>query len=205
MAQLNRPTITVEIDWAVYNPAQTDNFVLDVDTLDSSSLLAAGQSYSDVSAYVRDVTIRRGRQRPVDRFTAGTATVVLSNTDARFDPRNLTGPYATGSISGIVPMRPIRISATWQGTTYRLFTGFIDSLTFGYAPGLRDAIVTVACSDGMKLLAQAEGATPQVAALTNATAASSTVTVTTNQSNTSTNGYTLVTTDSGRSRLITAK
>lgn len=202
---MTRPTVKVEIDFAAYDPTQTDNFILDVDTLDGSSELAAGEKYADVSAYVRDVTIRRGRQRPVDRFTAGTATVVLTNTDARFDPRNLTGPYAAAGISGVLPMRPIRVSATYNGTTYRLFTGFIDSLSFGYAPGLRDATVTLACSDGMKLLAQAEGAVPQVAAQSAATAASSTVTVTTDQSNTSSNGYTLVTTIAGRSRLIYAK
>lgn len=198
-----RPTTKVEIDFATFDPEQTDNFILNVDTLDGASLLGAGALYSDVSAYVRDVSIRRGRQRPVDRFTAGTATVVLTNTDARFDPRNTSGPYTAAGISGVVPMRPIRISATYNGTTYRLFTGFIDSLTYGYAPGLRDATVTLACSDGMKLLAQAEGATPQVAAQTNATAASSSVTVTTDRSNTSTNGYTLVTTQAGSVALIT--
>jgi hypothetical protein len=127
---------------------------------------------------------------------------VLANGDARFDPRNLAGPYATGAISGIVPMRPIRISATHEGTTYRLFTGFIDSLSYGYAPGLRDATVTLACSDGLKLLSQAAGATPQVAAEVNAAAASTSVVVTTNQANTSTNGYTIVTTTAGRTRLI---
>lgn len=200
---MTRPTVTVEIDWAVYDPNATDNFILDVDALDSTSTLAAGQLFSDVSAYVRDVSVRRGRQRAVDRFTAGTATVVLTNTDARFDPRNTSGPYAAAGVSGVVPMRPIRISATYAGTTYRLFTGYIDSLSYDYAPGLDDATVTLACSDGMKLLSQTDGAVPQVTALTNATAASTTVTVTTDQSNTSTNGYTIVTTPGGRARLIT--
>jgi hypothetical protein len=200
---VTRPTVTVEIDWAVYDPNATDNFILDVDALDSASVLASGELYSDVSAYVRDVSVRRGRQRAVDRFTAGTASVVLTNTDARFDPSNTSGPYTANGISGIVPMRPIRISATYGATTYRLFTGYIDSLSFDYAPGLRDATVTLACSDGMKLLSQADGAVPQVAALVNATAASSTVTVTTDQSNTSSNGYTIVTTPDGRARLIT--
>lgn len=200
---MSLPSLKVEIDFATYDPTQTDNFILDVDTLDGSSLLASGALYADVSAYVRDVSVRRGRQRPVDRFAAGTASVVLTNTDARFDPRNLTGPYAAAGVSGVVPMRPIRISATWNGTTYRLFTGFIDSFTFGYAPGLRDATVTLACSDAMKLLSQADGATPQVAAQTNAAVASTSVVVTTDQSNTSSNGYTLVTTTAGRTRLIT--
>lgn len=197
---MSRPTVKVEIDFAAYDPNQTDNFVLDVDVLDGVSKLAAGETYADVSAYVRDVRIRRGRQRPVDRFTAGTATVVLTNTDARFDPRNTTGPYAAAGVSGVVPMRPIRISATYNGTTYRLFTGFIDAFSYGYAPGLKDATVTLSCSDGMKLLAQAEGV-PQVAASSAAAAASTSVVVTTDQSNTSTNGYTLVTTSAGRTRL----
>lgn len=197
-----RPTVKVEIDFAAYDPNQTDNFILDVDTLDGASLLAAGEQYADVSTYVRDVTIRRGRQRPIDRFTAGTATVVLANVDARFDPKNTTGPYAAAGISGVVPMRPIRISAVYDGATYRLFTGFIDSYAYDFAPGLRDATVTLTCSDGMKMLSQAEGATPQVAALTAATLASTNVVVTTDQTNTSSNGYTLVTTISGRTRLI---
>lgn len=196
------PTVIVEIAMAVYDPATTDYFVLDFDTLDGSAVLGSGTEFTDVSAYVRSFQVRRGRQRSTEQFATGSASVVFDNRDARFDPLNTTGPYASGGVTGVVPMRPIRISAAYGGTTYRLFTGFIDSWTFDYSAGLSDATATVACSDGLKLLSSTDGRLAQVAAQQNAAAQATTVTVTNNQANTSTSGTTLVKYASGVLRLV---
>lgn len=196
------PTIVVEIAMATYDPATTNYFVLDLDVLDGDAVLGSGYTYTDVSSYVREVQTRRGRQRSTEQFAAGTATVVLDNRDARFDPLNLSGPYAAAGVTGVVPMRPIRISAIYGATTYRMFSGFIDSWSFGYAPGGSDATATIACSDGIKLLSATDGRLAQVAASANAAAASTSVTVTTDQTNTSSSGTVLVSTPGGRARLI---
>lgn len=186
------PTLVVEIAMAVYDPETTNFFVLNFDTLGGSAVLGSGIEFVDVSPYVRSVSTRRGRQRSTEQFATGTATVVLDNRDARFDPLNLTGPYSAGGVSGVVPMRPVRISAIYNGVTYRLFTGFIDTWTFNYEPGLTDGTATIACSDGLKLLASSDGRLAQVAAQQNAAAQATSVTVTDNQQNTSATGTVLV-------------
>lgn len=196
------PTVVVEIAMAVYDPSMTEYFVLDFDALDGTAELGSGATFTDVSAYVRSFEVRRGRQRSTEQFAAGTASVVLDNRDARFDPLNTSGPYTVGGITGVVPMRPIRISAVYNGVTYRLFTGFVDTWTFDYSAGLSDATATIACSDGLKLLSATDGRLAQVAASQNAASLATTVTVTDNQANTSSTGTTLVTSRGARVRLI---
>lgn len=46
----------------------------------------APPTYTDVTAYVRSLSIRRGRQDLLSRFEAGTSTVTLDNRDRRFEP-----------------------------------------------------------------------------------------------------------------------
>lgn len=56
-------------------------------------------TWTDISAWVRRVNIKRGSSRmdgPVLRYDAGTATLWLDNRDRRFDPENLAGPYVAG-------------------------------------------------------------------------------------------------------------
>lgn len=48
--------------------------------------LSSSPSYTDITAYLRGFNIRRGRQTELERTQAGTADIVLSNTDRRFDP-----------------------------------------------------------------------------------------------------------------------
>jgi hypothetical protein len=57
-------------------------------------------TWIDVSGYLQSATIRRGSSRvesPITRYEAGTALLTLDNSDRRFDPTNLTGPYTTPS------------------------------------------------------------------------------------------------------------
>ncbi|WP_068925043.1 hypothetical protein [Planobispora rosea] len=56
-------------------------------------------TWTDISAWTRGVSIRRGASRvdsPLLRYEAGTATIRLDNRDRRFDPTNLAGPYVSG-------------------------------------------------------------------------------------------------------------
>lgn len=57
-------------------------------------------TWIDVSGYLQAATIRRGSSRvesPIIRYEAGTAMLTLDNSDRRFDPTNLTGPYTIPS------------------------------------------------------------------------------------------------------------
>jgi hypothetical protein len=68
---------------------------------------AAPPIWLDVTSKVRQggFSLRRGRERPLDRNEAGTATVVFDNFDREFDPESLD------SFGLVMTMRHIRIEA----------------------------------------------------------------------------------------------
>lgn len=88
--------------------------------------------WTDITAYVRAGTITRGSQQidsPIVTYEAGTCSIVLLNTDSRFDASNLGGPYVdtvTGTTQ-VTAMRAIRVRAVWGGVYYDLFRGFADT------------------------------------------------------------------------------
>lgn len=111
----------------------------------------AAPVWVDVTQYVFSLTTHRGRATELDRFDAGTVTVELNNNDRRFDPTNTAGPY----YPNLLPMRRIRVSAVWNAVTYRAITAFIDAWPVKY-PGPRESTVSVAATDGFKVLALAD-------------------------------------------------
>ena len=147
------------------------SFILDISTLGTNTdptvdltggTLAEGAVFKDITPYVRSFTTDRGRRRSLDRFGAGTATVVLDNRDRRFDPTNFSSEYANSilGITGVTPMRPVIINATWSGTSYPVFRGFIDSWSFDYDQSISDATATITLTDAFKVLAGPLGSLP---------------------------------------------
>lgn len=113
--------------------------------------------YTDVSAYLRKIGTHRGFGREVQTWEAGTATAALSNRDARFSPTNLSGPYVTAGVTSIRPWRPARLRATYAGTTYDVYTGYITDWIEEYAAAHADTVVTVPCVDEFGRLAAVSG------------------------------------------------
>ncbi|MFF4779405.1 hypothetical protein ACFY05_41980 [Microtetraspora fusca] len=109
----------------------------------------------DVSDWVRGLTIRRGASRantPILRYEPGTCTVTLDNSDRRFDPTHLDGPYVSGGRTQVTPMRVVRVRAAWDGHTYDLFRGYIDSWDITWwDPDDSEAVLQV--TDAFKVLA----------------------------------------------------
>jgi len=103
--------------------------------------------WTDVTEWVQSGETRRGRNHELARMDAGTATVVLRNEDARFDPLNGSSPYSPN----VRPLRRIRISAVHNSITYRRFVGYIEAWRQGYE-GPYGATVTVECVDAFKVL-----------------------------------------------------
>src|SRR5688572_11568933 len=115
--------------------------------------------WADTAAYVRSASISRGVGRHdgvYGKADAGRAQVVLSNQDRRFDPTNLAGPYVSGGVSQIGPMRAFRIRATWAGVTYDLFRGFADDWALDYTVH-NDSTTTLVGTDGTKVVANYDG------------------------------------------------
>jgi len=107
----------------------------------------------DVSADYMVFTTVRGRNRELDQFQAGTAQVTLSDLTRKYDPSNTAGPY----YPNLKPMRSLQLTGTWNGTTYPVFTGYVDSIESEYAgPPNGNATTTIYATDGFKVLEAAD-------------------------------------------------
>lgn len=122
--------------------------------LDTATLGPTDGVWTDVTDYVHHVKVRRGATRvesPVPRYEAGTAVISLKNTDRRFDPTNLSGPYVSGGVTQVTPMRAVRILCTYDGTTYEVWRGFADSWRIYYEEPNYSG-VELSCTDATKVL-----------------------------------------------------
>lgn len=149
------PNVIVEVAFSIGASTGT---LLHLDDPDRGKLdtgtLAADVTWTDVSEWVLGVSTGRGANRvekPIIRYDAGTATIVLDNSDRRFDPANLSGPYVSAGITQVTPMRAVRIRAVWANVTYDLFRGFADEWKISYYEPSYSTVVLTA-SDAMKVL-----------------------------------------------------
>jgi hypothetical protein len=101
----------------------------------------------DVSLYVRSISTNRGRQHELNRFEAGTATIVLDNKDGRFSPFNTSSPYNPN----VLPFKQIRVRALYNGVVYPIFRGHIQAWPVKW-PSPNDSTVEIACVDATKAL-----------------------------------------------------
>lgn len=129
----------------------TNFFTLD-DTvkgvLDNATYTLGGDfSLVDVTEYVREVSVSRGRSRILDRVQAGGASVTLDNRARLFDPTAGTAvsPYA----NTILPRRNVQISVDDEP----IFSGVVDDWNIEYDIG-GDSTSTAQCVDGFALLGQ---------------------------------------------------
>ena len=83
-----------------------------------------GLAYADLTSIVLSVNIRRGRNRQLDQFNAGTAQVVFNNTSRILDPLNTASIY----YPFVLPRSPIIIYA--NGTP--IYTGFVEDWDLDY-------------------------------------------------------------------------
>lgn len=106
----------------------------------------------DVSSYVLSVATRSGAERWGQRFTAGSALIVVDNTTGIFTPDS------TAIMPWYLPYRPgrrIRIVAVPDASAplvkAPLFTGFIDASSDGYGGAGHEVITSISCLDYMAL------------------------------------------------------
>ena len=122
-----------------------------------TATLGTSITWTDISQWVLGFTITRPSTRlqgPLWNYQAGTVSITLDNSDGRFDPDNLAGPYVTSGATNLVPMVPVRLRAVFASVAYPLYSGFADGwlpaqVTYegGYAE------LTVGATDAFKVLA----------------------------------------------------
>jgi hypothetical protein len=110
--------------------------------------LAEGDDSVDISDIILRSSIRRGRNRILNKFEAGTAIVEIKDDTGDWNPANVSGPY----YGKLIPLRKIRIYADYEGTRYYLFSGFITSYDTQFAIGADEVSrVILQCVDGFRL------------------------------------------------------
>lgn len=150
---MSAPVLGISIDFA-NGPAFGIPLILDdPSTPLGTGILADGPAdVVDVSNIAIQVATRRGRNRILGKFEAGTATVVLVDENGDWNPENTSSPY----YGKLLPLRKIRIWADYDDgvttTRYYQFSGYITSYDNTFRVGT-DAIqtVTLQCVDAFRL------------------------------------------------------
>jgi hypothetical protein len=152
---MNLPVLGVSIDFA-NGPAFGNPLVLDDPTsfLDEAILADTAADLVDVSNITLQVKTKRGRNRILNKFEAGAATIVLRDDNGYFSPSNTSSPY----FGKLVPLRKVRVWADYQDevtlvtTRYFIFSGYITSYDTNFVRGFEDtSTVTLQCVDGFRL------------------------------------------------------
>lgn len=153
---MTMPVLGVSIDFA-NGPAFGNPLVLDDPTsfLDEAILADSASDLVDVSNITLRVQTKRGRNRILNKFEAGSATITLRDDNGDFSPSNTSSPY----YGKLVPLRKVRVWADYQDETtlittrYFIFSGYVTSYDTNFVRGFEDtSTVTLQCVDGFRLL-----------------------------------------------------
>jgi hypothetical protein len=135
------PNVTVEL-------GLSKAFTLDdpvAGVIGSDEFTIGGVLFVDVTDRVNALSITRGKNRDLDRFSAGNLTVEFNNEDRAFDPLNTASPFA----GNIVPRRDIRVMADSESQ----YVGKIVDWNFLFEPAGRQS-ASVQAADAFTFLGQ---------------------------------------------------
>jgi len=139
----NRNSGIFTLGWSVLNGSDTLNNYTPFSILTSIPI-----------ADVKQINIRRGRTREDQQFQPGQLTLMLDNRSGNYDPENPSSTFVSStSVQMLVAGSGIRVTATWGGTEYNLYTGYIEAMNkdLSLAP-----IVTITCTDGLAKLGKVQ-------------------------------------------------
>jgi hypothetical protein len=122
------------------NPFQLDDSVYGV--LDTSTL--GGLAFADLTGIVESVNITRGRNRQLDQFNSGTATVTFNNVSRILDPLNTASIY----YPYVLPRCPIVIKANG----IPIYTGLVVDWNLDYDLANQDRMYA-RCADDFTVFA----------------------------------------------------
>ena len=155
------PTINAVINFGT-GAAFAQAFIIGEGILGTNVLADSAALIVDVSNVVDSVSTKRGRSATADEFQTGTLTLRIVDQNGDFNPQNPSSPY----FGYLTPMRKVSISATYAGTTYPMFSGFITSYTTTTPRNANDVVYTTITAVDATRLAQ----NAQISTVTGATA-----------------------------------
>ena len=116
------------------------------------SLPTEGPIWRTIASDVRGFSSVRGRPREFDRFSAGRMTATLDNNARDFDPEYSSSPH----YGHVLPEKRVRVLASYGGTQYVVFDGFVDGWPQEWQDFGKDATVQLSATDGFKILSQVQ-------------------------------------------------
>jgi hypothetical protein len=146
--------MTVPVVNAVINfstgPSFAQTLILDEGKLDVNILGDATAVIVDVSSQINRIETNRGRTALSDQFQTGSMTLRIVDQAGDFNPQNPSSPF----FNLLTPMKKVQITATYSGTTYPIFSGFITSYVTTYPDNSSFddvAITTIQAVDAFRL------------------------------------------------------
>ena len=116
------PTVNAIINFST-GPSFAQAMILGTGILDTNILADSTAIVVDVSNQINYIQTSRGRNALVDQFQTGSLTLRIVDQNGDFNPTNPLSPYSPY----LTPMKKVQISATYNGITYSIFSGFITS------------------------------------------------------------------------------
>jgi hypothetical protein len=146
------PVINAVINFST-GPSFAQAMIIGEGILGTNILADSAAVIVDVSDVVDSVTTKRGRNPQVDEFQTGTMSLRIVDQNGDFNPQNPSSPY----YGYLTPMRKVSISATYAGTTYAIFSGFITSYTTTTPRTANDVVyTTIQAVDALRLAQNAQ-------------------------------------------------
>jgi len=130
------------------SPMILDSGVLGVNALADTTAVTV-----DVSNLVDSIKTNRGRTALSDVFQTGTMSLRIIDQNGDFNPMNPASPY----YELLTPMRKVTITASWNGTTYPIFAGYITSFNTTTPKDVGEIVyTTIQAVDGFRLFQNAQ-------------------------------------------------
>jgi hypothetical protein len=101
----------------------------------------------DLTDATKNIKINRGRNILRDTYEAGVAVVKIYDPTGRFNPQNPSSDL----YGQLTPLRKLRISATYNGVSYYLFSGYTTTYAYSYDQAENVSYVDITAVDGFRL------------------------------------------------------
>lgn len=142
---MSAPTIQVLVGFQTTanfgQPFQLDDSVYGL--LDTGTL--GGYQLVDLTSQVLSISITRGRNREMEQFNAGTASIRFKDPQRILDPLNASSPY----YPYVGPRQPVQIYANG----IQIYSGFVTDWDLSYDFVVNGDVNTASCSDAFTVLA----------------------------------------------------
>jgi hypothetical protein len=143
------PVVNAFINFST-GPSFAQALILDTGILDTNVLADSVAVIVDVSDQINRIETNRGRTALSDQFQTGSMTLRIVDQAGDFNPQNPSSPF----FNLLTPMKKVQITATYSGTTYPIFSGFITSYVTTYPDNSSFddvAITTIQAVDAFRL------------------------------------------------------